>query len=83
MEKATTAGSFCHRKIDFVGFPPCNSDTLYHTSLLDKALLLLGIGVGMCTELLSQHCFNAQFCRSIAIVFAVMIIIMLSCFQLG
>lgn len=29
-EKPPSAGSFCRRKIDLVGFLPCNSDTLWH-----------------------------------------------------
>lgn len=51
----------------------------YHASLLDMAHPLLGVSVGMCTELLVQHCFSAEFGRRItAVMLAVMILTMSS-----
>lgn len=61
--KPLSAGSFCHRKIDLVGFLPCNStscDTSHHTSHL-----LLAIRVGLCTEVLQCWAWWGKCCTCV------------------
>lgn len=76
-EKPPSTGSFCRRKIDLVGFLPCNSDTLWH--ITSHSWLTQPICCSLSVWASELSCSTAEpGKRSVAPVFVVMSLTMCS-----